>query len=100
MGVKDIITVLISASALLLTVILNVKATAKQDTSQITTVIVKLENIQNIVTETKNDIKAMKEDIRALDKRITKVELRTEAAHQRIDRMKQNWKLERMPDET
>ena len=82
---KDILTVLISAGALFLTIILNVRSGAKEGTSEITTVIVKLENIQSTVTEIKSDVRGIKDDIKEIDHRLTIVEQSTKSAHKRID---------------
>lgn len=87
---KDIITILISAGALFLTIILNVRSGAKEGTSEITTVIVKLESIQSTVTEIKSDVRGIKDDIKEIDHRLTIVEQSTKSAHKRIDGIEKN----------
>lgn len=84
---KDIITVLISAGALFLTIILNVRSGTKEGASEITTVIVKLESIQSTVTEIKSDVRGIKDDIKEIDHRLIIVEQSTKSAHKRIDEM-------------
>ena len=57
----------------------------KQDASQLTTVIVKLENIGEGVNEIKSDMKGVKEDVVELRERIVAVEQSAKSAHHRID---------------
>lgn len=46
----------------------------REDASQLTTVIVKLENIGNDVSEIKNDIRNVKDDMKDLNVRLVKME--------------------------
>ena len=87
MAPESIISLIISGTALLITIILNIKSSTKDDSAQITTVIVKLENIQQIVMETKQDIKSVKSDVKDIDHRLTIVEQSTKSAHKRIDNL-------------
>jgi catalase (peroxidase I) len=57
----------------------------KQDASQLTTVIVKLENIGEGVNEIKSDMKGVKEDVVELRERIVAVEQSAKSAHHRVD---------------
>lgn len=57
----------------------------KQDASELTTVIVKLENIGEGVNEIKSDIKNVKEDVIELRERVVAVEQSAKSAHHRID---------------
>lgn len=57
----------------------------KQDASQLTTVIVKLENIGEGVNEIKSDMKGIKEDVVELRERIVAVEQSAKSAHHRLD---------------
>lgn len=52
----------------------NDKNDAKMDQSQLTTVIVKLENIGNDITEMKGDLRDVKEDLKNHSERLVKVE--------------------------
>lgn len=63
----------------------NYKLDAKSDQSELTTVIVKLETINDNVKEVKNDIKDVKSDIESLKQRVTVVEQSAKSAHKRID---------------
>ena len=56
-----------------------------QEASQMTTVIVKLENIGDGITEIKTDMRSVKDEIRDLRDRLIKVEQSTKDAHRRID---------------
>lgn len=57
----------------------------KNEASQLTTVIVKLENIGNGITEIKNEVSNVKNDIKEDRERIIIVEESTKAAHKRMD---------------
>lgn len=67
----------------------NLKRNNKQDTreeaAQLTTVIVKLENLGTGIAEIKNELAGMKNDTRELRDRIIAVEQSTKQAHKRID---------------
>ena len=57
----------------------------KNTASQMTTVIVKLENIGNGIAEIKSEISNAKEDIKENRERIVKVEESAKQAHKRLD---------------
>lgn len=63
----------------------NEKADAKNDASQLTTVIVKLESIGNGITEIKSEMSNVKNDIKEDRERIVKVEESAKSAHKRLD---------------
>lgn len=52
----------------------NSKYDTKTDTAQLTTVIVKLENIGNDISEIKNDLRDVKADVKDHSNRIVKLE--------------------------
>lgn len=60
----------------------------QEDATQLTTVIVKLENIGSICSEIKTELQAMKLDVKDHERRIVVVEERSKSAHKRIDDMK------------
>ena len=59
----------------------------KHDASQLTTVIVKLENIGTGVSEIKSEMKNVKDEVRELRDRLIKVEQSTSSAHRRIEEL-------------
>lgn len=59
----------------------------KHDASEMTTLIVKLENISNGVNEIKTEIRAVKQDLQELRERIVVVEQSTKSAHKRLDEL-------------
>lgn len=63
----------------------NSKTDTQQEATQLTTVIVKLENLGTGITEIKNELGNIKNDTRELRDRIIAVEQSTEQAHKRID---------------
>lgn len=69
--------------------IANLKRNSKHDTrkeaAQLTTVIVKLENLGTGIAEIKNELTGIKNDTRELRDRIITVELSAKEAHKRID---------------
>lgn len=86
------VTILISAVSVafaLYSGISNMKRNNKQDTAndaaQLTTVIVKLENISSGVSEIKSELKNVKNDIQDLRDRLIIVEQSTKSAHHRLD---------------
>lgn len=85
--IKDLLTVL-SCLIAALALWRNLKGDTKSDTSEMTTVIVKLESISENVKEVKNDIKDVKGEIDSMRERITIVEQSTKSAHKRIDGIK------------
>jgi len=63
----------------------NQKLDDKKDATEMTTVIVKLENIGNGITEIKSEINNVKNDIKEDRERIIRVEESAKQAHKRID---------------
>lgn len=59
----------------------------KHDATQLTTVIVKLENIGAGISEIKADMRNIKDEVRELRDRIIKVEDSTKSAHRRIEEL-------------
>mgnify|MGYP001049299441 CR=1 FL=1 len=63
----------------------NQKLDDKKDATEMTTVIVKLENISIGISEIKNEMANVKNDIKESRERIIKVEESAKQAHKRID---------------
>ena len=63
----------------------DVKGEAAQDATQMTTVIVKLENINAGVCEIKAEMTSIKHDLRCLSDRLIVVEESAKNAHKRIE---------------
>lgn len=94
---STIITIIISAASLVTAVCVaisnskkNYKQETKSDASQMTTVIVKLENIGNGITEIKSEMKTIKTDMKEDHDRIIRVEESAKQAHKRIDELQHN----------
>ena len=60
----------------------------ERDPSNLTTVIVKLENIRVGISELKSDLKRTAEDLKGIDRRLTVVEESVKQAHKRINEIK------------
>lgn len=60
----------------------------EKETSNMTTVIVKLENIRGSISDLKLDLKRTAEDLQSIDRRLTVVEESTKQAHKRINEIK------------
>ena len=60
---------------------------ARKEASEMTTLIVKLETINNGVNEIKSDMRNMKTDIQDLRDRLIIVEQSTKSAHHRVDKL-------------
>ncbi|WFR57272.1 hypothetical protein QA584_27320 [Anaerocolumna sp. AGMB13025] len=63
----------------------NQKTDTKQDTAELTTVIVKLENIGNGISEIKSELTNVKNDSKEDRERIIRLEELTKQAHKRLD---------------
>lgn len=90
--IMEYIPVAISALSLIVSIIVGFSAIrsrntidTRQEASQLTTLIVKLENIADGVNEIKADMRNVKDDVRELRDRLIKVEESTKQAHKRID---------------
>lgn len=60
----------------------------ERETSNMTTVIVKLENIRVGISDLKLDLKRTAEDLKGIDRRLTVVEESVKQAHKRINEIK------------
>lgn len=65
----------------------NMKSDDKQEAAEMTTVIVKLENISSGISEIKTEMKNVKNDIQDLRDRLIIAEQSTKSAHHRLDAM-------------
>jgi outer membrane murein-binding lipoprotein Lpp len=63
----------------------NQKLDDKRDATEMTTVIVKLENISTGITEIKSEMSNLKNDIKESRERLIKVEESAKQAHKRLD---------------
>ena len=63
----------------------NQKLDDKKDATEMTTVIVKLENISTGITEIKSEMSNLKNDIKESRERLIKVEESAKQAHKRLD---------------
>ncbi|MEG3007082.1 MAG: hypothetical protein RR806_06395 [Oscillospiraceae bacterium] len=68
----------------------NQRTDTQTDTSQLTTVIVKLENIGTGITEIKAEMQNVKKDMDEIKERVTRVEESSKQAHKRLDEMRHN----------
>lgn len=66
---------------------------AKNDASQLTTVIVKLENIGTGITRIESEVMSLKNDFKEDHERLVKVEESAKSAHKRMDRCEKQCKL-------
>lgn len=69
----------------------NQKADTKQDAAELTTVIVKLENIGNGITEIKSEMTNVKIEMKEDRERLVRVEESAKQAHKRLDAL-ENYK--------
>lgn len=59
----------------------------KKDATQLTTVIVKLENISAGISDIKSDMRNVKDEVKEVRERLIKVEDSAKSAHRRIDEL-------------
>ena len=65
----------------------NNQIDTRNDVTQLTTVIVKLENISSGVTDIKNEISSIKTDLRETRERLVQLDQSVKIAHKRIDEL-------------
>lgn len=79
----------VSVTVAVIVMVTNIKRNSsrdnRQEASNLTTLIVKLENISEGVNEIKSDMRNMKSDIQDLRDRLIRVEQSDKSAHHRID---------------
>ena len=85
--IKILISV-VSVSIAVFTSIRGLTKNIKDDASQMTTVIVKLENIGSGISDIKAEMSNLKEDVATNRERLIKVEESTRQAHKRLDEIK------------
>jgi peptidoglycan hydrolase CwlO-like protein len=68
----------------------NEKVDERNDASQLTTVIVKLENIGTGITEIKSEISSLKKDTKEDHERIIRLEEAIKSAHERINKLEES----------
>jgi septation ring formation regulator EzrA len=61
------------------------RAAAQKETADMTTVVVKLENIATGITEIKSELRNVKDDVKENRERLIKVEASAKQAHKRLD---------------
>lgn len=81
----SILAVVCSVSMLIITLRKNNKTDTKIQTTEMTTVIVKLEAINATVSDIRSDMKSLKNDVQDLRDRVIIVEQSAKSAHKRLD---------------
>ena len=81
----DYLPIILSVAALLFSIYQFKTKAQQEDTTQLTTVIVKLESIGNGVNEIKADLKSVNNAIADLRERVTAVENRAKSNTQRLN---------------
>ena len=79
--------IVVSIIALLFSMYQFANKGTKDQTSQITTMLIKLESIAEGIVELKGDVRSMRDDLNDLRERITRGEASAKQAHKRLDRM-------------
>lgn len=79
--------ILISVGAFAFTIYQFLRNSNREGTTQITTVLIKLENIADGIAEIKGEMKSLRDELGELRERVSKVEASAASAHKRIDRM-------------
>lgn len=83
----SVVSVVIAAVVAVTTIRRNNTTDDRQEASNLTTLIVKLENISEGVNEIKSDMRNMKSDIQDLRDRLIRVEQSDKSAHHRLDNL-------------
>lgn len=79
--------ILISVGAFVFTIYQFLRNSNREGTTQITTVLIKLENIADGIAELKGEMKSIRDELGELRERVSKMEASAASAHKRIDRM-------------
>jgi hypothetical protein len=87
---KEFTPYIISALALMFSVYQFVRHTEREDSGQITTVLVKLEHITELIADIKKDVREDRQDRKEIRDRLVAVEASAKSAHKRIDDIQQN----------
>lgn len=80
---------IIPALSLLLSFYIFSKSNIKQDTTELTTVIIKLENINENITSIKSDLSILRQDQKEDHDKLIKIEQSINAAWKKIDGLNQ-----------
>lgn len=81
------IPIIISATALLFSFYTSNKKETKEDTTAVTAIQIKLENISADTKEIKADVRYVKDDLQKIRERLAIVEQSAKSAHKRLDSM-------------
>ena len=84
----DYVPIFVSVVSLLLALYTFLSKANKENTTELTTVIVKLENISSGITDIKSEIAALKDNQKDDHDRLIKVEASLATAWKRIDELK------------
>lgn len=79
--------ILISICSLAFSVYVFLRNSNKEETSELTTIVVKLENISEGITEIKTDLRSIKVEVNQLRERIAKAEASVSSVQKRVDRL-------------
>lgn len=93
----SVISVVIAAAVAATNIKRNNASDNRQEAANLTTLIVKLENISDGVNEIKSDMRSMKSDIQDLRDRLIRVEQSDKSAHHRLDTLESKKKEEQRP---
>ena len=74
----NVISYAISILAVLITIFSLVKTSTKEDSSALTSLIVKMETIKDICKDTQTSIRNIQDDVKQIDKRVTRLEAKME----------------------
>lgn len=88
----SVLSVIISLIVAMATLRRNNKADVKSDAVELTTLIVKLENINDDTKEIKNELKSIRNEVGDLRERVTVAEQTAKSLHKRVDMMQTTMK--------
>ena len=90
----SVISVVVAAAVAVKNIKRSNASDNRQEAANLTTLIVKLENISDGVNEIKSDMRSMKSDIQDLRDRLIRVEQSDKSAHHRLDNLEKKRKEE------
>lgn len=93
----SVISVVVAAAVAVKNIKRSNASDNRQEAANLTTLIVKLENISDGVNEIKSDMRNMKSDIQDLRDRLIRLEQSDKSAHHRLDTLESKKKEEQRP---
>ena len=88
MNIANVGSFVVAALALLVSFLTNIKRDTRQDTTQIATIMAKLDSISEDIRDVKKDVAGLRQSVQDNHDRILKLEMSLDTAWKRIDEIR------------